>query len=91
MIDFDNITRENIKKHNGNWPQIPDHPFKILIIGGSGSGKTNGLLDLISHQPYIDKNILYAKDPYEVKYQLLINKSESLGLKYYNDFKALIE
>ena len=91
MINFDSITRENIKQHNGSWPQIPDHSFKILITGGSGSGKTNGLLNLTSHQPYIDKKNLYAKDPYKAKCQLLINKHESLGLKYYNDFKALIE
>ena len=44
------------KKHNPNWPQILDHPYRILIIGGYCSGKTNSLLNLISHQPDIDKN-----------------------------------
>ena len=41
MIQFDYVTKENIKGHNLNWPQIPDHPYRILIIGCSGSGKTN--------------------------------------------------
>ena len=48
------------------------HPYRILITGGSGSGKTNALLNLINHEPEIDKIYLYAKDPYEAKYQLLI-------------------
>ena len=56
MINFDDVTRENPKKHNPNWPQIPDHPYRILITGGSCSGKTNSLLNLISHQQDIDKN-----------------------------------
>ena len=47
------------------------------MIGGSGSGKTNSLFNLINQQPDIDKIYLYAKDPYEAKYQLLINKIES--------------
>ena len=61
------------------------------MIGGSGSGKTNSLFNLINQQPDIDKIYLYAKDPYEAKYQLLINKRESTGLKYLNDSKAFIE
>ena len=40
MINFDDITKENIKEHNPNWPQIPDHSYKILTVRGSGSGKT---------------------------------------------------
>ena len=47
-----------------------------IIIGGSGSGKANALLNLINHEPDIDKIYLYAKDPYEAKYQLLINKRD---------------
>ena len=46
MINFDNYNNENKTKHNKNWPYIPDHPQRILIIGGSGSGKTNILLNL---------------------------------------------
>ena len=79
------------KKHNSNWPQIPDQPYKIWITGGSGSGKTNSLFDLISHQPDIDNIYLYANDPHEVKYQLLISKQERTGLNYLNDSKAFIE
>ena len=65
------IVNEN---ENKNWPRIPDHPYRILIIGGSGSGKTNLLLNLIENQPDIDKTYLYVKDPYEAKYQHLVNK-----------------
>ena len=72
MINFDDYTNENIVEHNSKWLYIPDHPYRILIIGGSGSGKTNALLNLINNQPDIDKIYLYAKDPYEKKYQYLI-------------------
>ena len=51
MINFDEYTNENRINHNPNWPYIPDHPYRILIIGGSGSGKTNTLLNLINNQP----------------------------------------
>ena len=59
------------------------------IVGGSGSGKTNGSLNLIKEQPYIDKIYLYAKDPYEVKYQYLIMIHEKVGLDHFNDPKVL--
>ena len=72
MINFDIYTNENKRKHNPYWPYIPDHPYRILIIGGSGCGKTNALLNLINNQPDIDKIYLYTKDPYEDKYQFLI-------------------
>ena len=91
MINFDDVARENIKDHNPNWPQIPDHPNRILIIGGSGSGKANSLFNLINQQPNIDKIYLYAKDPYEAKYQFLIKKREDVGTKHFNDSKAFIE
>ena len=91
MINFYEYTNDNKKEHNFNWPYIPDHPYKILIIEGSGSGKTNALLNLINNQPDIDKIYLYTKDPYENKYQYLINKRESVGLKHFNDPKAFIE
>ena len=91
MINFDDYTNENIIEHNAKWPYIPDHPYRILIIGGSGSGKTNALLNLINNQPDIDKIYLYAKDPYEKKYQHLINKLEKVGLNHFNDPKASME
>ena len=61
MINLDNITNENNKKHNKKWPYIPDHPYRILITGGSRSGKTNTLLHLIKEQDDIDKIYLYAR------------------------------
>ena len=91
MFNFDYITKEDIKEPNPNWPEIPDHSYRVLIVGGSGSGKTNALLNLIHNEPDIDKIYLYAKDLYEVKNQLLINKRESTGLKFLNDSKAFIE
>ena len=61
MINFDDYTNENKRKHNFNWPYIPDHPYRILIIGGSVSGKRNTLLNLINNEPDIDKIYLCAK------------------------------
>ena len=72
MINFDDVTKENIKEHNSNWPQISDRPYRILIIRGSGFGKTNSLFNLICHEPDIDKIYFYAKDSYKAKYQFLI-------------------
>ena len=63
----------------------------MLITGGFVSGITNQLFNLISQQPDIDKTYLYAKDQYEAKYQFLVNKRESIGLKHFNDSKAFIE
>ena len=91
MINFDYYINENKTIHNKNWPYIPGHPYRILIIGGSGSGKTHLLLNLIENQPDIDKIYLYAKDPYQSKYQYLINKRESVGINHFNDSKAFID
>ena len=91
MINFDYYVNENKTQHNLKWSYIPDHPYRILIIGGSGSGKTNPLLNLINNQPDIDKIYLYAKDPYEAKYQYLINKREKVGLDHYDDRKPFIK
>ena len=67
MITFDDYTNENKTENNLKWPHILDHPYRILIIGGSGSGKTNGLINLINNQPDINKIYLYTKGLYEVK------------------------
>ena len=91
MINFDNYTNENKIEYNPKWSDIPDHPHKILIVGGSGSGKTNPLLNLINNQSNIDKIYLYAKDSYEAKYQYLINKREKVGLDHFNDPRTFIE
>ena len=91
MINFDNYTNENKIAHNSKWAYIPDLSYRILIIGGSGSGKTNALLNLINNQPHIDKIYLHTKDPYEAKYQYLINKREEVGLDHFNDSRAFIE
>ena len=91
MINFDGYTNENMIEHNSKWPYIPDHSYRILIIGGSGSGKTNALLNLMNNQPDIDKISLYAKDPYETKYQYSINKREKVGLNDFDDPKAFME
>ena len=74
MINFNDVVKGNIKEHNPNWLQISDHPYRILITGGSGSRKRNSLFNLINEKPDIDKIYLYAKDPYEPKYKFLINK-----------------
>ena len=91
MINIDDYTNENKTKHNLKWPYIPDHPYRILTVGGSRSRKTTALLNLINNQQDIDKICLYAKDPYEAKYQYLINKREKVGLDHFKDPRAFIE
>ena len=95
MFDLDVVTNENNAEHNSKWLYIPDHPYRLLIIGGSGSRKTNVSLNLIREQDsdvLIDKIYLYAKDLNEPKHQLLIKKCEEAGM-YLNDpnSKAFIE
>ena len=55
MINLESVTNENNKEHSEKWPYIPDHSYRSLIIDGSGSGKTNTLLNLINEQNDIDK------------------------------------
>ena len=78
-----------------NWnnfrPYIPDHPYWILIIGGSGSGKTNALLNLINKQSDIDKTYLYAKDLNKPKYEYLIKNHKNTRIKHLKDPSAFIE
>ena len=91
MINFDDYRNENKAEHNQTWPYIPEHPYRILIIGGSGLGKTKALSNLINNHQDIDKIDLYAKYPFEAKYQYLINKREKVGLKHCDDLEACIE
>ena len=83
--------QENKKELNTNWPEIPNHPYIVLISGGFRTGKTNSLSNLINQEPEIVKICLYAKDSYVAKYQLLNIKRESRSLKHFNDSKAFFE
>ena len=78
--------------HNTNWSYIFNHPYRILIIGGSGSGKANVLLNFVKNQlPGIDRIYLYVKDPSKSKYQLLINGREKVGIKKIKNPKAFFD
>ena len=70
---------------------IPDHPYRIIIIGGSGSGKTNALINLINEENDIDKIYLYSRDLSEPKYESLNKKREEAGIKHLNNPNAFIE
>ena len=87
MLNLDNIvSNKNMSSsEDNNWP------FRMLIIGPSGSCKTNALLNLINNLHPIDKIYLYAKDLHEPKYEYLINKREQAGIKNLNDPHAFIE
>ena len=77
---------------NPNCPYIPDHSYRILIVGGSGSEKSNALLSLIRHETLnIDRFYLYVKDPFESKYQILINGREKVGIKKLKNPKSFID
>ena len=91
MFNLDDITNENNKEPNEKSPYIPNHPYRILINGGSGSGKTSALLNLMKEQDDIDKIYLYAKDLSEPQYQFLIEKRENGEINYLTDQKAFIE
>ena len=92
MINLDSITNENNdKKNNKKWPYINDHPYRIIITGGSGSGKANALINLINEQNDIDKIYLYARDLSEPKYEYLIINQEDAGIKHLNNPNAFIE
>ena len=77
MINLDSITNENNKEHSEKWPYIPDHSYRILIIGGSGLGKTNAMLNLINEKSNIDKIYLYVKDLNKPKYEYLIKNHKN--------------
>ena len=85
MFNMDDITNKNNKNHNRRRPYIPDHPYRIVLIGASGTGKTNVLLNFIEEQDsgnLIDKLYVYAKDLNKPKYQFLIKKHEDVGIKH---------
>ena len=89
MKNYDQSVKIN---HNPNWFYIPDHPYRILLIGGLESGKTIVLLNLIKHQrPDIDKIYLNVKNPFGTKYQLLINGRKKVGVKTLKNPKVLID
>ena len=91
MINLDNITNKNNKKHNEKWPHIPDHPFRTVILGSSGSGKINTLLNLINEQNDIDKIYLCARDLNKSKHKILIKKRKDAGIKHLNYPNAFIK
>ena len=91
MINVHSITNENNKEQNEKWPFIQGHPYRIFIIGGSGSGKTNAFHNLINEQDDFDKIYLYAKDLSEPKYEFLIKKREDAGTKHFSHPNAFIE
>ena len=91
IINLDSITNEENKENNEKWPQIPDHPYRIIIIGGPGSGKSNALINLINEQYDVDKIYLYARDLSEPKYEYLIKKREDVGIKHVNNLNAFTE
>ena len=94
MFNLDDITNENKKEYNLKWPYVPDHPDRILIIGGSASGKTNALLNSMKEQEngnVTDKIYLYAKDLNESKYQFLITRRKDVGTKHLNDPQTFVE
>ena len=91
MINLNSINNENNEKHNEKWPYIPYHLYRILITGGSASGKTNTLLNLINEQHDIDNIYFYARDLNEPKLKILIKKRQDTGIKHLNDPNAFIE
>ena len=90
MINFD-LVNNNIKNNNTNNIYSYTHPFRILIISPSGSGKTNLLRDIINEREDIDKIYLFARDLNEHKYELLINTRKKVGINHCNDENEFIE
>ena len=94
MINLDSITNGSKKERNEKGPYIPDHPYRILRIGSSGSGKTDTLLNSIKEQhknDVVDKIYLYARDLSKPKYEYLVKKRGNIGIKHLKDLNAFIE
>ena len=85
------LQKENVKQYSLSWSKTLDHPYRILITGGSGSRATNALLNLTSHKLNTDNIYLYSKNTYEAKYQFSINNRERVGLRHWNESKAFIK
>ena len=79
------------QEHYSNWLQIPDHPYKRVIVERYGSAKMNVLINLINHRLDIDKIFLYAKDPYGTKYQYLMKRFKEVDLKHLKCPNAFVE
>ena len=89
MKNYDESVEVN---HNPNCLYITNHPYRVLIIDGSGSDETDLLLNFIKQQrPDLDKIYLYVKDTFESKYQLLIRGGEKVGIKRTKNPKALTD
>ena len=86
MLNFDKITNESQTKDSPNLPYIPDHLYRILVTGDSGSRKASTLFIKFNTST---RFYLYAKNPYESKYQLLMKKREDVEIKHFDDSKAL--
>ena len=91
MINLDSVTNENNKKRNEQWPYILDHPYRIIIISGSGSGKTSALSNLINEQNDIDNIYLYVRELSEPECEYLIKKRKDAGIKHVSNPNAFIE
>ena len=91
MTNFDDVIKKKQKEHNPNWREVPDNPYRTLIVGGSGSGKTNSLFNLINQEPDIDTIYLYAKYLNDAKYLFLIKKHEDVRTNHFNYSKDFIE
>ena len=89
MINIDNYVNENKTEHKEKLSYIPDHPYRIIIVGGSGSGKTNQLISLINEQNDIDKIYLYVRDLSEPKYEYWIKKRA--GIKDLNNPSSFVK
>ena len=91
MINLDSITNENNKKRNEQWPYILDHPYRIIIISGSGSGKTSALSNLINEQNDIDNIYLYVRELSDPECEYLIKKRKDAWIKHVSNPNAFIK
>ena len=85
MFNLNDITNENKKENNKKWLHILDHPYRILIIGGSGSRKIDALLNAIKEKGDVDKTFLYANDLIEPKHEFLIKRRQDKRINHLNN------